>query len=64
MNKLKQIRESKRLSLRETARLAGLGYAFYACTEQGSKTPDPEQCIAIGRALKVDPNQIIQMFIF
>ena len=65
MNKtLKQIREGKQLSLRETARLAGLSYVLYACIEQGTVVPTPADCIVIGYALDVDPTIIIQMFIF
>jgi transcriptional regulator with XRE-family HTH domain len=61
---LKQIREGKKLSLREAAKMTGVGYGTYACIEQGSITPTPEICIQIGDGLNINPSIIIQMFIF
>ena len=63
-DRLKQLRESRMLSLRETAQLSGIGYAWYACIEQGSINPCPEKLTLIAYALGVEPNQLIQDFIF
>jgi transcriptional regulator with XRE-family HTH domain len=63
-DRLRKLRESKMLSLRETARLAGIGYAWYACIEQGSIDPCPGKLTLIAYALGVEPNKLIQDFIF
>lgn len=60
VEKLKELREARALSLRELAELAGVGHNTIYRIEHGQTTTIPRTVRRLAAALGVDPSELIK----
>ena len=59
--KLRNLRQAKRLSLKELARRAGLSISYLSEIEKGKKYPKPEKLLKLSRALGVTFDELVSL---
>ena len=60
--KIREVRESKNISLSELARMAKISKGHLSCIERGEKEPKISTLVRIAVALKVDEKELYNIY--